>query len=230
MATVAATGSTNADVLTAARAGAREGWWLRADRQEGGRGRHGRHWVSPKGNLYATTLVRHRAVDPPAAGLALVAAVALHETIAVHGVTATIKWPNDLLVGGAKLSGILLEREGEAVAVGFGVNCAHAPDLPGRATTSLAAQGCLVTPATLVETLAELFARWLARWRMERLAPVRQAWLASAHPSGTALSALLPDGTVVDGLFVGLDGGGALNLRLADGTTRVIHAADVSLL
>jgi BirA family transcriptional regulator, biotin operon repressor / biotin---[acetyl-CoA-carboxylase] ligase len=186
--------------------------------------------VSRTGNLYATTLVRLRAGDPASPGLALVAAVALQEGIAVYGLTATIKWPNDLLVAGAKLSGILLEREGDAVAVGFGVNCAHAPDLPDRPTTSLAEHGCLVAPETLVETLAEVFARWLATWRREGLVPVVRRWEERAHPAGTALSVRLPDGTAFEGLFDGLDGNGALNLRLADGTARVIHAGDVFLI
>lgn len=228
--TVPATGSTNADILAAARSGAAEGRWLRAECQSAGRGRQGRDWASRTGNLYATTLVRLRPADPPAASLALVAAVAVQEAVGVHGVEATIKWPNDLLVDGAKLSGILLEREGEAVAVGFGVNCAHAPDLPDRATTSLAAQGCLIEPAILVETLAEVFARWLMRWRSEGLSPVLDRWRDRAHPPGTALSARLPDGAAIDGLFVGIDADGALNLRLADGTTRAIHAGDVFLI
>jgi BirA family transcriptional regulator, biotin operon repressor / biotin---[acetyl-CoA-carboxylase] ligase len=186
--------------------------------------------VSRTGNLYATTLVRLRAGDPPAPGLALVAAVALQEAVAVHGVSATIKWPNDLLLGGAKLSGILLERERDAVAIGYGVNCAHAPDLSDRPTTSLAEHGCLAAPETLVETLAEVFARWLATWRRDGLVPVVRRWQERAHPAGTALSVRLPDGTASEGLFDGLDRNGALNLRLADGTARVIHAGDVFLI
>ncbi|URW77147.1 biotin--[acetyl-CoA-carboxylase] ligase [Sphingomonas donggukensis] len=230
VATVAATGSTNADVLALAATGAPEGMWLRAEAQTAGRGRQGRDWVSPTGNLYATTLVRVRPSDPPAATLALVAAVALQEAIAVHGADARIKWPNDLLLAGAKLSGILLERQGDAIAIGFGVNVAHHPALADRATTSLADHAIHVDPAVLVETLAEGFARWLARWRGEGIAPVRHRWQERAHPAGTALTVRLPDGTALDGLFDRLDGDGALILRLADGTSRAIHAGDVFLL
>ncbi len=158
--------------------------------------------------------------------------MALEEAVSLlcpggNGRAVTIKWPNDLLLDGAKLAGILLERSGDAVVVGFGVNCAHAPDLPDRATTHL---NGAVDPAILVETLAEVFARWASRWRAEGIAPVRARWQERAHPRGAALVARLSDGEAVEGLFDGLDADGALRLRLADGARRVIHAADVFLL
>lgn len=164
--------------------------------------------------------------DPPAPTLALVAAVALHEAVALHSHCVQIKWPNDLVAHGAKLAGILLERHDDAVVIGFGVNLAHQPDLPDRPATSLAEQvGMAPDPATFAETLAEIFARWLARWRGEGIATVRRHWLAAAHSVGSALST-----TEGEGLFDGLDEQGALRLRLADGTTRVIHAGDVFLI
>ncbi len=227
--TVAETGSTNADMLELARNGAAEGLWLRAVRQIGGRGRQGRTWSSPEGNLYASTLVRVRAGEPPVATLALVAAVALDETARVFGLAPLVKWPNDLLVDGAKLSGILLERADDAVVIGFGVNLAHHPSDVDRPATSFAAHGPAPDPQIFAETLAESFARWLSRWR-DGIAPVRERWLARAHPPGTALTARLSDGSAIEGLFDGLDPQGALILRLAQGTTRVIHAGDVFLL
>ncbi len=234
--TVEDTGSTNADLIALARSGAAEGSWLRAERQTAGRGRQGREWQSPAGNLYASGLVRLRHTDPPPASLALVAAVAVEEAVATFVAPAPnvpelrLKWPNDLLLDGAKLSGILLERSDDAVVVGIGVNLAHHPDLPDRRTTSLAAHGIPTGPAALLDVLAETFARWLSKWRGEGLAPVRARWLERAHPIGTALTARLPDGSAIDGLFDGLDPEGALNLRLASGDRRVIHAADVFLL
>ncbi|WP_337848375.1 biotin--[acetyl-CoA-carboxylase] ligase [Sphingomonas sp.] len=229
--TVAETGSTNADMLALAVAGASEGGWLRAERQTAGKGRQGRAWESPVGNFYGSTLVRLRPTDPPAPTLALVTVVALEEAVRVFlPAGATIKWPNDLLVDGAKLSGVLLERAGDAVVVGIGVNLTHHPDLPDRPATSLAAQGTAVDAATFAEVLAESFARWRSRWRSEGLEPVRQRWVARAHPIGTALTARLPDGTSHDGLFDGLSGDGALILRLADGSRHVIHAGDVFLI
>src|SRR5690606_6236394 len=118
--TVEQTGSTNADMLALAQAGASEGLWLRAERQTLGKGRQGKAWESPPGNLYASTLIRLRPSDPPAATLALVAAVALEEAVSVFlPARAAIKWPNDLLIDGAKLSGILLERAADAVVIGI---------------------------------------------------------------------------------------------------------------
>ncbi|MCP3733358.1 biotin--[acetyl-CoA-carboxylase] ligase [Sphingomonas sp. RP10(2022)] len=220
-------------MLLLASRGAEEGLWLRAERQTAGRGRMGRVWTAPPGNLSASTIVRLRPGDPPPASLALVAAVALYEAVRVFlpaEVPAQLKWPNDLLVDGAKASGILLERGGDAVVIGIGVNLTHHPDLPDRATTSLAAHGVAADAATTLDVLAEAFARWLARWRDQGIGIVRSAWLAAAHPIGTALSARLPDGSAIDGLFDGLDADGALILRLASGARHVIHAADVFVL
>lgn len=219
-------------MLLLARSGAAEGVWLRAERQTGGRGRQGRAWVSPPGNFHGSTIVRLRAGDPSASTLALVAAVALAEVVAVYlgGAPVQIKWPNDVLMDGAKLSGILLERADTAVVVGIGVNLAHHPEDIDRVATSLAAHGHAPDPADFAETLAEAFARWLERWRGEGLAPIRARWLERSHPPGSALSARLPDGSVIDGLFGGLDADGALILRLADGTQHVIHAGDVFLI
>ena len=209
-----------------AREGALEGLWLRADAQTGGRGRQGRGWASPPGNLHASTLVRVQPEDPSAPTLALVAAVALHEVVAVYAPAVQIKWPNDLVFDGAKLAGILLERQGNAVIVGFGVNLAHHPEGLARPATSLAAlAGMSPEPAPFLEILARNFSRWLAEWRLEGLAPVRAAWLAAAHPLGTPLST--HEG---EGLFEGLDESGALMLGLPGGALRVIHAGDVFLL
>lgn len=230
--TLVETGSTNDDLLARARDGAPEGLWLRAERQTGGRGRQGRAWQSPPGNLYASTLVRLRPDDPPAPTLALVAAVALRETASLFchpGVRRDellIKWPNDLMVGAAKLAGILLERADDAVVIGFGVNLAHHPQDLERSTTSVAGlTGAAPDPAAFAEQLANGFARWLGRWRNEGLARIRPAWLAAAHPPGTALST-----SAGDGLFEGLTETGSLRLRLADGTSHVIHAGDVFLI
>lgn len=214
-----------------ARAGAVEGSWLRAERQTAGKGRQGRAWQSPEGNLYASTLVRLYPTDPQPATLALVAAVALEEAVSVFFPRgAAIKWPNDLLIDGAKLSGILLERVDDAVVIGVGVNLAHHPENLERPATSLGAHRHAPDPQQFLEALAEGLARWIARWRGEGLPPIRDRWLARAHPPGTALTARLADGTSLDGLFDGLTGEGALILRLADGSQRVIHAADVFLL
>ena len=229
--TVSVTGSTNDDLASLAREGAPEGVWLRAERQRNGRGRQGREWHSPPGNLYASTLVRLRRGDPPAPTLALVAAVALHEVACDFATRAPIeiKWPNDLMVAGAKLSGILLERLDDAVIVGFGVNLADHPD-EARPTISFGQLGGAPDPAAFLDALAESFARWLERWRADGVEPVRNRWLAAAHPTGTALSTHTASGAWIEGLFDGLDESGALCLRLADGSSQVIHAGDVFLI
>jgi BirA family transcriptional regulator, biotin operon repressor / biotin---[acetyl-CoA-carboxylase] ligase len=232
--TVEDTGSTNADMMALAAAGEPEGGWLRAERQAAGRGRHGRPWVSEAGNLFASTLVRLRETDPPPAMLAMVAAVALDQVLGhwLSGRELMIKWPNDLLVGGAKIAGILLERRGEAVVIGIGVNLAGAPADLGRATTHVAAKtGSAPDPRAVMEDLADSFAYWLGRWRGGgRVDPVRRRWLERAHPIGAALSVRVGEEMTIDGLFDGLDADGALRLRLADGSARVIHAGDVALI
>ena len=235
--TLAETGSTNADLIALAAAGAEEGLWLRAEQQTAGRGRQGRNWVSPPGNLYASTIVRLRPTDPPAPTLALVASVALQESVCWYlpdamrdGTALWLKWPNDLMLQGAKLSGILLERAEDAVVIGFGVNLARHPAGLERAVTSIAAHRDAPDAAEFLETLVEAFGRWLGRWRGEGLAPIRARWLERAYPIGTPIRAHLPEGDSVDGLFEGLDMSGALILRLASGARRVIHAGDVFLI
>jgi BirA family biotin operon repressor/biotin-[acetyl-CoA-carboxylase] ligase len=127
-----------------------------------------------------------------------------------------------------KLAGILLERIGEVVVLGFGVNLAsHPPDLERPATSLRAADIDPPAPDAFAETLAQSFAGWLSRWREEGLIVIREAWLARAHPGGMALIARLADGTEVAGAFAGLAEDGALRLRLVDGSLRTIHAADV---
>lgn len=154
------------------------------------------------------------------------AAVALHEVLAAFAQDVRIKWPNDLIVGGAKLAGILLERSGEAVVIGFGANLAHHPDGLDRPVTSIAAlAGSAPDPALVAERLAARLASWLARWRGEGLVPICCAWLAAAHPLGTPLAT--PEG---EGAFDGLDQSGALRLRLVDGSISLVHAGDVFLL
>lgn len=192
----------------------------------------GRAWASPSGNFYGSTLVRPLAGDPPPASLAFVAAIALHDTLLrlVPSLSATLKWPNDVMVGDAKLSGILLERSGEgAVVVGIGVNLAFHPlDVP-RPVTSLAAQGADVPVPVFQQELADRFAAWLAMWRADGLRAICTEWLARAHRIGTPLSVTEADGQVLPGAFDGLAADGALQLRLADGQVRAIHAGDVFL-
>ena len=231
---VAETGSTNADLLAALRAGGRvgEGEWLIADRQVAGRGRQGREWFDGTGNFMGSTAIRIAPSDPPTATLAFVAALALYEASApllAEPTALSLKWPNDLLLQGRKLAGILLEREGDAIVAGFGVNLRRAPDLADRLTIALAE---LVPPPTrdhFAQLLANSFATEIERWRTYGAGPILRRWQAVAHPQGTPLTVSPPGEEPVSGAYQGLDEAGALRLRLEDGTVRAIHAGDVML-
>jgi BirA family transcriptional regulator, biotin operon repressor / biotin---[acetyl-CoA-carboxylase] ligase len=194
----------------------------------------GRDWLSPDGNLYASTIVRIHGCDPAPASFAFVAAIAVYEALkmSVPMVGLQIKWPNDLLsLAGEKLCGILLERSGDAVVIGFGVNLTHTPQGTGRPVSSILGLGATpLLPQPFVELLAKIFADQLTIWRTYGTASIFAAWQDRAHPIGTAITAQLPDGEKLSGDYQGLSGEGALMLRLADGTVRAIHAADVFLL
>ncbi len=231
---VTETGSTNSDLAAQLRAGetVAEGQWLVADRQLSGRGRQGRTWFDGRGNFMGSTAVHIAPRDPNPATLALVAGVAAYE--AVSKVLADpsqlrLKWPNDLMLGNAKLAGILLEREGDAIIVGMGVNLAAAPELPDRKTIALSALGPVPDRDLFAHALAREFDRELERWRTYGLEPLVRRWVSVAHPAGTSLVVQPPGEGRIEGSFAGLTADGALSLRLADGSTRAIHAGDVML-
>lgn len=231
---VASTGSTNAELAQRLARGEAlpEGHWLVADRQTAGKGRQGREWFDGHGNFMGSTVVHLAPGDPPAHSLSLVAGLAVQEAVALRlppPQRALLKWPNDLMIGPAKLVGILLERVGDAVIIGIGVNLAAAPEVPGRETVALSAFGPAPDRDLFAQELARLFAEDLARWRSIGLGPVLSRWQAGAHPPGTPLLVGEPGETPLSGAFAGLDDNGALQLRLADGTTRTIHAGDVRL-
>lgn len=196
--------------------------------QDAGKGRQGRQWLSAEGNFYGSTLVELQPIDPPAATLSLAAGLALIETVdlAAPGPTPMLKWPNDLLLQGKKLAGILLERSGDRVAVGFGVNLATAPAVPDRQAASLRGQ---LTPEAFAPLLAGCFARLLQLWRINDPASIGAAWLARAHPVGTPMTVHSGTDDYVSGRFEGLGADGALRLRLDDGSVETVRAGDVEL-
>ncbi|EDL50374.1 biotin--[acetyl-CoA-carboxylase] ligase [Erythrobacter sp. SD-21] len=232
--TVPETGSTNADLAAQLRAGEAvgEASWLVADRQTAGRGRQGRTWFDGHGNFMGSTIVRPHERDPAPASLALVSALAVYEAVVpliANPSELSLKWPNDLMLAGAKLSGILLEREGDAIIVGIGVNLAAAPDLPDRRTVALSAFGPAPERDTFAHSLAASFDRELERWRSVGLEPLVRRWESVAHPPGTSLRVHPPGEEPILGEYAGLTEDGALRLRLAGGESRVIHAGDVML-
>lgn len=220
------TGSTNADLL--ADQAALEGDWLIALAQDAGRGRQGREWLSESGNFFGSTLVTLRKGDPSAASLSLAAGLALIEALdlASPDLPLMLKWPNDLLLGTAKLGGILLERNGERVVAGFGVNLGRAPKIEGRDVASL---NGAVLPQAFAPVLAGSFARLLDLWRSSEPEAFAKAWLPRAHPVGTRLTIHSAPGETLTGRFDGIEPDGALRLRRDDGDIDVIRAGDVEL-
>lgn len=230
--------STNAE---AARIGAELAGptWLLALEQTAARGRRGRAWANPAGN-FAATLVLPGVVDPlHAAQRSFVAALALRDAcVAVTGAPEAfaLKWPNDVLMRGGKLAGILLEtlsgRGGPVgLAIGIGVNLAHAPDpavledgaVPPVALSALT--GTPIPPEAFLAHLAPALERYRLQHDTQGFAPIRSAWLANAARLGQVITARLP-GETITGTFEGLEADGALRLRTPKGA-RAIAAADI---
>jgi BirA family biotin operon repressor/biotin-[acetyl-CoA-carboxylase] ligase len=159
-----------------------------------------------------------------AAGLALIEAV----EAAVPNAALSLKWPNDLMLGDAKLAGILLERSGDRVVAGFGVNLAGTPGIADRKTASLKPLA-EIAPQAFAPLLAGKFGQLLDAWRANDAAAFAQAWLARAHPVGTRLEVHSGPGERIGGLFDGIDPDGALRLRRDDGGIEVVRAGDVTL-
>jgi len=226
-------GSTNAEALARARAGERGPFWITAKTQSAGRGRRGSQWVSPPDNLYATLLLTEPSPPAQAPQLSFVAALALHDGIASCapqvGPLLKLKWPNDLLIGHAKVAGILIEGESEpsfAVAVGIGVNCASHPSNTAYPAVDLAAAEAVVTPEALLVPLSAAMQGRLKQWnRGQGFAAVRADWLKCAAGLGEALQVRLPE-REVSGRFQGLDDMGRLLLEQA-GTVTAVTAGEV---
>ena len=182
--------------------------------------------MSAPGNFAGSTLVELRDDDPPAPTLSFAASLALIEAIdvALPGEPLMLKWPNDLMRLGRKLAGILLERSGDRVAVGIGVNLARAPDIPGRKSADLDGR---ITPEAFAPLIAASFARLLELWREGQPALLAQAWLARAHSIGTPLEVHVDGDAMISGRFDGLEPDGALRLRCEDGRLENVRAGDV---
>jgi BirA family biotin operon repressor/biotin-[acetyl-CoA-carboxylase] ligase len=228
-------GSTNDEAKRLARAGAGEGLIVWAKTQNAGRGRRGRVWVSPPGNLYMSLVLRPKCRAAQAAQLGFVAALGLGDTLIAlssPNLDLRYKWPNDLLCSGKKVAGILLETEiiagdmPDFVVIGIGVNLVSSPRDVSYPATSLVAEGLFSgTPQTVIGALTRHFGEWFARWQDEGFAPIRAAWLARASGLGAAIQVRLDQDTL-DGRFRDLDGDGALILDTPSGSRR-IAAGDV---
>lgn len=228
--------STNEEARRMAAAGARGPAWIYADTQSAGRGRRGRAWMSEPGNLFCTHLFAPQCPMPKAAEMSFVTALAVFDAVdatGIHGLA--LKWPNDLLVDGAKVSGILIESapgpaghrdEDPLLAIGIGINIARAPDDTPYPATSLAAHGMSVTPLALLTELANAFIARCAQWdRGAGFAAIRNDWLARARGVGGPVTVRLHD-RVIEGEFLSLDEDGALEIRAGD-KIETISAGDV---
>jgi BirA family biotin operon repressor/biotin-[acetyl-CoA-carboxylase] ligase len=232
--------STNSEAMRLAGEGASSGTWVIADRQTAGRGRSGRMWVSPPGNLYASLVIREVFPLETAAQLALVSGVALHAAVSAAIGTAKsdgleLKWPNDILLGRRKLGGILVETsvsgrdQGALAVIGIGLNLAHHPDLPGRPATDLSAHGASIAPLNLLSFLDECMQEWFSKWAFGAgFAGVRQAWLQRSLPPGAGLTVHSGQVTLT-GAFAGLAPDGALLIADGSGILQTVTFGDVAL-
>lgn len=226
--------STNTEAARRAASGEAGGLVVWAKSQGAGRGRRGRSWISLPGNLYVSLLLRPHA--PPRAALALgfAAALAVAEAIqtTAPGAIVGLKWPNDVLLGGKKIAGCLLESrlspDGklEWLVIGTGVNVAHHPEGTEFPATHLAQAESTVCIESVLEAYLASFARWQERWENQGFEPIRQAWLGLAVGLGQPIKVRLENETL-DGRFAALDAHGGLELAMDDGSVRVITAGDV---
>ncbi len=215
--------------------------WIMAREQTAGRGRRGRPWVMPPGNFAATLVMRPSGQAQDAARLGFVAGLAVHDALAAAcgpAARLAIKWPNDVLLNGGKVSGILLEGLGaggtagvDLLAVGIGVNLAAAPaaaevEADALPPVSVASEtGHAVSPDDFLDLLAPAFAHWQARLARDGFSPVRAAWMARAAKLGQTITARTGHHTR-SGRFDGIDEAGALILTTAQGR-EVVPAADI---
>ncbi len=215
--------STNDEAARLADAGAAEGTVVWAREQTGGRGRRGRHWASPVGNLYSSTVLRPDCAAPRATELGFVAALAVADIVPA-GRQVRVKWPNDVMVDGGKVAGILLEssigQDGrvEHVVAGIGVNVGFAPQVAGMRYPGAALGGSV---EAALERLTQALAQRLSEWRRHGFGRVRAAWLANAGPLGVAVDVRLGE-ELVQGRFVGLDCEGALLLDTTSGPRKIV--------
>jgi BirA family transcriptional regulator, biotin operon repressor / biotin---[acetyl-CoA-carboxylase] ligase len=224
-------GSTNDEAKRLARGGADHGTLIWAREQTAGRGRGGRVWASPRGNLYLSLVLKLGLPAAQIAELSYVSVVALGEALRPFlppMAVLSYKWPNDLLLDGRKVAGILLETETAAdwAVLGTGVNVASHPDDATYPATDLASTGTVPPLQTLLEAFMAHLDGWIWRWREAGMAPVRAAWLAHARGLGEPITVRLPDAQIT-GRFADLDPDGRLVLIRADGGTQLIAAGDV---
>jgi BirA family biotin operon repressor/biotin-[acetyl-CoA-carboxylase] ligase len=217
-------GSTNDEARRLAAEGAPDGTVIHADEQTSGRGRLAHTWFSPPGNLYLSIVLRSGQPPARAAELSFVTALAVADTVEAllpRDASATLKWPNDVLVGGAKIAGILLEHADDATIIGIGLNVLQAPSNIAYKATTVVAGGGIASVDGARDILLDRLARHIDAWSRDGFAAVREQWLRRSHPIGTAIRANA-GGLSIAGAFAGLDADGALLLDTAAGRQRIV--------
>lgn len=226
--------STNDVARWLAAAGLPEGTAVVAGVQTRGRGRHGRPWSSPAGGLWCSIILRP-AAPAPWGRLSLAAGLATAEAIErTTGLRAGLAWPNDVVVSGKKVAGILLEGGLEAVIAGVGINANVAtadlpPDVRGRAGSLRELRGSAIALEALFEALRDRLAHWYERWRAASgtaIADIIEGWSARDLSRGLSVNVAV-GGERIEGIADGVDPTGALRLRTRDGATRTIAAGEV---
>jgi len=221
--------STNDEARRLAAAGAPHGTVVHADEQGAGRGRFGRTWFSPAGNLYLSVLLRVDLPTERSPELSFVTAITVADAVDAllpKQSKATLKWPNDVLVNDGKIAGILLESVENAQIIGIGLNVLEAPRNAPYKTSTLVGAGGIATVDGARDILLESLEKHLEAWTEHGFEPIRAEWLSRAHPIGTPLRASI-GGVTEEGLFAGLDPDGAMLLDTSDGRKRIV-AADVT--
>jgi BirA family biotin operon repressor/biotin-[acetyl-CoA-carboxylase] ligase len=224
--------STNAEALSLSASGKRGPLWVTAERQSGGKGRRGRTWVSESGNLFASLLLTGASLPEHWPELAFVAALGIHDSVSEVARAVrpqlSIKWPNDVLIGGKKFAGILIEGRGaEHAVVGIGVNCTSHPRTTDYPATDLAAAGVAVTANELFKVLSAKMLGRLAQWNSgEHFSTIRADWLARAAGRGEVVRVRLQDQEIA-GRFEDVDETGHLVLLLPEGGRKTVAAGDV---
>jgi BirA family transcriptional regulator, biotin operon repressor / biotin---[acetyl-CoA-carboxylase] ligase len=235
-------GSTNAEALERAREGERGPIWYVTSEQTAGRGRRQRAWVAPRGNLASSILEVVEVSPAVAATLGFAAGLALEQALRKVSVEAAmrsggelefrLKWPNDVLAGGKKLAGILLEAEtlpggGLAVVVGIGTNVVAAPEGTPTPAVSLAGLGVTISAEELFAALSDGWAEFRGLWDNGRgFGEIRKSWLAHAAGLGQAVAIKL-DSSTIEGTFDTIDEQGCMIVRTAQGRLVPITAGDV---
>ena len=220
--------STSDTCIQRAKSGAAEGLAVLALRQTAGRGSRGRTWTAMPGNLNLSVLLRPRTPAAEINLFPLLAGVAVADAVSAFlpdNATPVLKWPNDVLLGGGKLAGILIDAEARAsrldwLVIGIGINLQHAPEIPGRRTTTLSAHGGETTPQAIADVLLDALGLWLERSREAGHAVILAEWQRRAHPPGTELT-VQRDSNALTGRFAGLSEHGELLLEVENRIERL---------